>query len=70
VQTPSCEYTLDYTFWVKNGTVYTALPSFIAAETKTFTVVSKNSSDVGNYKIIVRGSVPTGKPAFKDELPI
>ena len=68
VQTPACDYTLDYTFWVKNGAVYTALPSFIAAETKTFTVVSKNPKDVANYQLVVRGSAPTGKPQFKDEL--
>ena len=68
MQTPACDYTLDYTFFVKIGTVYTALPSFIVVDTKTFTVVSKDSKDIGNYELVVRGNVPTGKPQFTDEL--
>ena len=31
-------------------------------------MVTSNYHDVGNYQIVVRGSVPAGKPAFSDEL--
>ena len=70
VQIPACDYTLDYTYWVIDSThvVYSALPTFISELDKTFTVVSTSSSDVALYEIVVRGSVPSGYPVFKDEL--
>ena len=70
VQTPSCGYTLDYTFWIYDSAsaTYSALPSFITEAAKTFTVLSSSSGDVGSYKITVRGQVPAGYPAYQDEL--
>ena len=69
-QTPACAYSLDYTFWVKDISTgaYSSLPSFITESTKTFTVESTNLSDVALYQVIARGSVPSGYPAYQDEL--
>ena len=70
MQTPACDYTLEYTFWIKDTSsgAYLALPSFIGQLDKTFTVVSKNPSNVANYQVVVRGSVPSGYPTYHDEL--
>ena len=70
IQTPACGYTLDYTYQIKAaGPTYSALPAGLITESsKTFTVSSTDPTDVGSYDISVIGAVPSGYPAYQDEL--
>ena len=69
VQTPDCQYALDYTFQIKDSSgTYTTLPGFITESSKTFTVMSNDPADAGDYQVAVIAAVPTGYPAFQDEL--
>ena len=71
--TPLCGYDLDYLIQIKdlNTGTYAPLPSFLLnLADLDFSVQTDDPSNVGEYNISIKGSVPTlyMDPTYEEEL--